>query len=43
MSTIVQLQSITKVYGIGDIIVNALAGVDLTVNAGEYCSIMGAS
>ena len=43
MSTIVQLQSITKVYGIGDIIVNALAGVDLMVNAGEYCSIMGAS
>jgi putative ABC transport system ATP-binding protein len=43
MSTIVQLKSITKVYGIGDIIVNALAGVDLTVNAGEYCSIMGAS
>ncbi len=43
MSTIVQLKSITKIYGIGDIIVNALAGVDLTVSAGEYCSIMGAS
>jgi putative ABC transport system ATP-binding protein len=43
MSTIVQLESITKVYGIGDIIVNALDGVDLTVSAGEYCSIMGAS
>ena len=43
MSTIVQLESITKVYGIGDIIVNALAGVDLTVDAGEYCSIMGTS
>ncbi|MBD2329851.1 ABC transporter ATP-binding protein [Alkalinema sp. FACHB-956] len=39
----VRLEEITKVYGMGDITVNALAGVDLTVEAGEYCSIMGAS
>lgn len=43
MSTIVKLESITKVYGIGDIIVNALAGIELTVEAGEYCAIMGTS
>ncbi|WP_199307412.1 ABC transporter ATP-binding protein [Alkalinema sp. FACHB-956] len=42
-NTIVRLEEITKVYGMGDITVNALAGVDLTVEAGEYCSIMGAS
>jgi putative ABC transport system ATP-binding protein len=43
MSTIVKLESITKVYGIGDIIVNALAGIELSVDAGEYCAIMGTS
>ncbi|OUC13515.1 MAG: ABC transporter [Alkalinema sp. CACIAM 70d] len=42
-NTIVRLEEITKVYGMGDITVNALAGVDLTVEAGEYCAIMGAS
>jgi putative ABC transport system ATP-binding protein len=40
---IIQLIDITKVYGIGDLTVNALAGVNLTVESGEYCSIMGAS
>ena len=43
MSTIIRLEQITKVYGIGDVIVNALAGVDITISKGEYCSIMGAS
>ena len=43
MSTIIRLEQITKVYGIGDVIVNALAGVDVTISQGEYCSIMGAS
>ena len=43
MSTIIRLEQITKVYGIGDVIVNALAGVDVTISKGEYCSIMGAS
>lgn len=42
-TTIIRLEEVTKVYGIGDIIVNALAGVDLTVEQGEYCAIMGAS
>jgi putative ABC transport system ATP-binding protein len=40
---IIQLTDITKVYGVGDLTVHALAGVNLTVKAGEYCAIMGAS
>jgi putative ABC transport system ATP-binding protein len=40
---IIQLEDITKVYGIGDTEVRALAGVSLIVEEGEYCSIMGAS
>ncbi len=43
MTTIIRLEHITKVYGIGDVIVNALAGVNVTISKGEYCSIMGAS
>ncbi len=41
--TIVQLENVMKVYGMGDIQVQALQGVSLTIEAGEYCSIMGAS
>ncbi|WP_010471031.1 ABC transporter ATP-binding protein [Acaryochloris sp. CCMEE 5410] len=40
---IIRLESITKVYGAGETEVRALDGVDLVVNPGEYCSIMGAS
>jgi putative ABC transport system ATP-binding protein len=43
MHPTVQLESITKIYGVGDMTVNALAGVDMTVQPGEYCAIMGAS
>lgn len=40
---IVHLEGVSKVYGMGDIEVKALNGVSLTVEPGEYCSIMGAS
>ena len=40
---IIHLENVTKVYGMGDIQVQALKGVILTVEQGEYCSIMGAS
>lgn len=40
---IIHLKNITKVYGSGETTVHALAGVNLTVEAGEYCAIMGAS
>ncbi len=40
---IVRLEDIYKIYGVGDTEVKALAGVSLTIEEGEYCSIMGAS
>jgi putative ABC transport system ATP-binding protein len=40
---IIHLENITKIYGFGETTVHALAGVNLTIAAGEYCAIMGAS
>jgi putative ABC transport system ATP-binding protein len=40
---IIRLQNISKVYGKGDTEVTALADINLTIEQGEYCSIMGAS
>ena len=42
-SNLIRLEAIAKVYGEGDTIVRALDQIDLVVNRGEYCSIMGAS
>jgi putative ABC transport system ATP-binding protein len=41
--TLIRLEQIDKIYGTGDTEVRALLGVDLTIDNGEYCSIMGAS
>lgn len=41
--TIIRLEQITKFYGEGETEVRALDGVNLVINPGEYCSIMGAS
>ncbi len=41
--TIIQLEKISKIYGAGNTEVRALFEVDLTVEQGEYCAIMGAS
>jgi putative ABC transport system ATP-binding protein len=43
MQTIIRLEHVTKSYGTGDIQINALLDVNLTVEAGEYCAIMGPS
>lgn len=40
---VIRLENISKTYGIGDTEVHALADVNLIVEQGEYCSIMGAS
>lgn len=43
LSAIVALTNVFKIYGSGNTEVKALNGISLTVAAGEYCSIMGAS
>ena len=43
MAALIRLERIFKIYGSGDTAVRALDGVDLSVDRGEYCSIMGAS
>ncbi|MFB2892090.1 ABC transporter ATP-binding protein [Aerosakkonemataceae cyanobacterium BLCC-F50] len=40
---VIRLEEISKVYGSGDTEVQALRKVNLVVEEGEYCSIMGAS
>lgn len=43
MSHLIQLQHLSKTYGIGDLQVSALNFVSLTIDPGEYCAIMGPS
>jgi putative ABC transport system ATP-binding protein len=40
---IIRLEAVQKIYGMGETTVHALDDVHLSVNAGEYCAIMGAS
>ncbi len=42
-SAIIRLENISKIYGAGETEVRALADVNLIVESGEYCAIMGAS
>jgi putative ABC transport system ATP-binding protein len=42
-NTIIQTRNLRKVYGMGDIQVNALDGVDIRINQGEFVAIMGPS
>lgn len=40
---LIDLQHVSKTYGVGELQVHALRGVSLTIAAGEYCAIMGTS
>lgn len=40
---VIRFEHVSKLYGMGDTEVRALADVSLIVEQGEYCSIMGAS
>jgi ABC-type lipoprotein export system ATPase subunit len=40
---LVQLKHVTKVYGSGQATVHALAGIELSIDAGEFVAIMGPS
>jgi len=40
---VVELLGVTKTYGSGDTVVQAVAGVDLVVERGDYVAVMGAS
>src|SRR3990172_7915542 len=39
----IEISSMTKLYPMGNTVVRALDGVDLTINKGEFVSITGAS
>jgi len=41
--TIIQTQALKKIYGMGDIKVAALAGIDISIRNGEFVAIMGPS
>lgn len=41
--TLIETRNVKKIYGTGDATVNALAGVDVRVDRGEFVAIMGPS
>ncbi|MCW8861777.1 MAG: ABC transporter ATP-binding protein [Rhodospirillales bacterium] len=43
LSTIIQLASVSKIYGRDESAVTALRGVDLTIRQGEFVAVMGSS
>jgi putative ABC transport system ATP-binding protein len=43
LTRIIEIINLYKTYGMGDIQVNALDGVDLTINQGEFVAVMGPS
>src|SRR5438552_1638541 len=43
MQALIELKNITRTYKLGDETLNALAGVSLNINPGEFIAIMGPS
>ena len=43
MGTLIEFQQVTKTYGQGNILYQALKGVDFTIEAGQFVSLMGPS
>jgi putative ABC transport system ATP-binding protein len=43
IETIIKIVDLTKIYGMGDLQVRALDGVNLTIRKGEFVAIMGPS
>ena len=43
MAPVIQMEQVTKVYRTGSLAVAALRGISLTIDEGEYVSIMGPS
>ena len=43
MSEVIRVENLSKTYQMGDVEVQALRGVNLTIDAGQFVAIMGAS
>ncbi|MBV8977911.1 MAG: ABC transporter ATP-binding protein [Alphaproteobacteria bacterium] len=43
MSALIELRSVTKIYGKGEAAVTALGGIDLAIHDGEFVAVMGPS
>ncbi len=43
MPELIRVENLVKTYYLGEVAVPALRGIDLTINAGEFVAIMGAS
>jgi len=40
---LIELEAITKVYGMGNVAMHALGGIDLSIDTGEFVAVMGPS
>ena len=43
MASLIEIKDLTKIYQMGEVEISALQEVSLTVNKGEFVTIMGAS